>query len=102
MKAIKCPECIKGGVEIIEGDQSLGFESCETCKGSGELSLVEWAIVNGWQTNSIGGAETDANHGWYELDESGTVYFIDLDFERTEVLKNATPESIINLMMAEQ
>ncbi len=102
MRPIKCPECVNGGVEIIEGDQSKGFEMCEECNGSGEITLVQWAILNGWESNGIGGAETDGSHGWHELDEDGTVYWIDLDFDRHVEIKNATPEQIINLIKADQ
>jgi hypothetical protein len=92
--------CDKGTVHGAIGDEAT-MEGCEWCNGSGTLTIMEWARMNGWEYDGIV-CEYDMNHGWYQLDENDTVYYIDLDFERFEVLKKATPETITNLLNEER
>lgn len=96
---IKCT-CEKGFVHGATGPESW-MDICDLCDGTGELTLIEWCCLNGWTYDGIE-VEIPTDNGSYALDEDGTVYFIDRDFERFVVLKNATPETITNLLNADR
>jgi hypothetical protein len=92
---IKCT-CDNGTVHGATGPDAW-VDICDLCDGTGELTLLEWAKLNGWSYDGIE-CEIPTSNGYYALDENDTIYFIDRDFERFVVLKNATPETITNLL----
>lgn len=92
--------CDKGYIHGADGDQAW-VEECATCNGTNEITLMQWATLNGWEFDGIL-CEIECKEGYYQLEENDTVYFVDRDFERFEVLRKATPESITNLLNADR
>lgn len=97
---IPCTYCQNGFKRWTEGDQE-GLEMCPECNGTGQLTFVEWAILNGWNQDGNGGAILDISGAFLVLDQNNELYFSN-DFESMHLTTIKTLNQLINNIKAHE